>query len=351
MTVNAENVTNEHSDAVSAIPGQILTTSNLCDPTPRRAQLAAQDLSANRTAACNYPDVVSQPMTPPRPVDVTAFVPELAELTQVTTRLHPRPGTPRDHKSSIGGPMLWPDGEPWPTCVTPWYSGNGATGWQPHGTPNPLVPVLQLFAADTPTVHFPVGSDLLQLLWCPALHRDLPGQRDAYAPAVTMIWRNSADLTAAYCVPPDQIDFEDELIPVPCTLHPEQVVEYRQELGEELWEKIRDLDERGWNGTSLQYRYDLSVAPGTKAGGWARWHALDPYPMPCADCGEQLNLLISFDTCERDDGAGSWDAIDAAERNLDLGNITGLTLGRGGDLQIFSCPANPRHQHHVLVQG
>lgn len=166
-----------------------------------------------------------------------------------------------------------------------------------------------------------------------------------------MIWRNSADLTATYGAPPDTIDFEDESIPIPCALHPEQVVEYRQELGEELWEKIRDLDECGWKGTSLRYQYDLSVAPGTKAGGWARWHALDPDPMPCADCGEQLDLLVSFDTCERDDGAGHWNAIDPTEPDLDLKNITGLTLGRGGDLQIFGCRVNPHHQHHVLVQG
>ncbi|ORA60362.1 hypothetical protein EJ571_17470 [Mycobacteroides franklinii] len=247
--------------------------------------------------------------------------------------------------------MYWPENEAWPTCVTPWYSGNGPTGWQPHSAPNPLVPVLQLFAADAPTICFPVGSDLLQLLWCPVIHRDLPGQRDAYAPSVKVIWRNSMDVRVASSAPPNPIDFEDESIPVPCSLHPEKIVEYSQELHNTLWDKVRDLDELGWNGTNLCYQYDLSVAPGTKVGGWPRWHALDPYPMPCTDCGRELELLVSFDTGERDEGAGHWNAIDPSERDVDLRDITGLTLGRGGDLQIFGCRTNPHHQHHVLVQG
>ncbi|SLF61612.1 Uncharacterised protein [Mycobacteroides abscessus subsp. bolletii] len=247
--------------------------------------------------------------------------------------------------------MYWPDNEPWPTCVAPWYSGNGATGWQSHDTPNPLVPVLQLLAADAPTIRFPAGSDLLQLLWCPVIHRDIPGQREAYAPAVKIFWRNSASLSAACGVPTPPIDFDDESIPFPCSLHPEQVVEYSQELHGELDDKTRILDELGWNGTGLSYQFDLSVAPGTKVGGWPRWHALDPYSMPCADCGEQLELLVSFDTCERDNGSGYWNPIDTSKPDVDLLNITGLTLGCGGDLQIFWCRENPHHHKHVLVQG
>ncbi|MEU0600681.1 hypothetical protein ABZ484_20955 [Streptomyces sp. NPDC006393] len=50
--------------------------------------------------------------TPPRPVDVTALFPELAPLARTATRLHPRPGSPTVHDSSVGGPLLWPADEP-----------------------------------------------------------------------------------------------------------------------------------------------------------------------------------------------------------------------------------------------
>ncbi|MFD8667671.1 hypothetical protein ACFV1U_20040, partial [Streptomyces microflavus] len=41
--------------------------------------------------------------TPPRPVDVTAVFPQLAALARTATRLHPRPGAPTPHHSSVGG--------------------------------------------------------------------------------------------------------------------------------------------------------------------------------------------------------------------------------------------------------
>ncbi|MFE5536584.1 hypothetical protein ACFQ78_12695, partial [Streptomyces sp. NPDC056519] len=41
--------------------------------------------------------------TPPRPVDVTAAFPQLAPLARPAIRLHPRPGSPTPHDSSVGG--------------------------------------------------------------------------------------------------------------------------------------------------------------------------------------------------------------------------------------------------------
>ncbi|MFE5868156.1 hypothetical protein ACFQ6V_05790, partial [Streptomyces roseifaciens] len=50
--------------------------------------------------------------TPPRPVDVAAVFPQLAPLARTATRLHPRPGAPSPHDSSVGGPLLWAADEP-----------------------------------------------------------------------------------------------------------------------------------------------------------------------------------------------------------------------------------------------
>ena len=44
--------------------------------------------------------------TPPRPFDVTALFPQLAPPARTATRLHPRPGSPTVHDSSVGGPLL-----------------------------------------------------------------------------------------------------------------------------------------------------------------------------------------------------------------------------------------------------
>ncbi|WP_189047046.1 hypothetical protein [Micromonospora sonchi] len=53
----------------------------------------------------------------PRPVDIALLFPELGEYAATATRLHPRPGTPTAVDSSVGGPLLWPAGEPWPVCI------------------------------------------------------------------------------------------------------------------------------------------------------------------------------------------------------------------------------------------
>ncbi|MEZ0363488.1 hypothetical protein ACAG26_07260 [Mycobacterium sp. pUA109] len=309
--------------------------------------------------------VVDTPRTPPRPVDVTALLPELAGYARFTTRLHPRRGVPTCRQSSIGGPMLWPENEPWPTCVNPWQfwditvSGSEPDDYHPHSVPNPLVPVLQLFADDAPTIQFPHGTDLLQVLWCPVDHIHVPGQEEVYGPAVTVIWRNSADLPDRAIDPPAPADFEKLLIAVPCVLHPEEVLEYPLDLPEDLWKRLYSLEEANWNDPEecsadvnpLSYQCDLSVAPGSKVGGWARWHASDPYPMPCASCGQHLDLLASFGTYERDAGNGHWNANDLAATDSGYGSVTGMILGRGGDLQIFYCTRNPGHPIHVLVQG
>lgn len=57
--------------------------------------------------------------TPPPAVDVTQVVPGIAAYARTATRLHPRPGAVSARMSHVGGPLLWPAGEPWPTCTAP----------------------------------------------------------------------------------------------------------------------------------------------------------------------------------------------------------------------------------------
>ncbi|MEV7805170.1 hypothetical protein AB0O28_19685 [Microbispora sp. NPDC088329] len=77
--------------------------------------------------------------TPAPPVDVTEKFPELVEYARTTVRLHPRPGTPAVRDSHIGGPLLWPAGEAWPTCDAPILDVAGDFNqWRPD-SPRPCV--------------------------------------------------------------------------------------------------------------------------------------------------------------------------------------------------------------------
>lgn len=354
--------------------------------------------------------------TPPRPIDVTAALPELAAHARETTRLHPRPGAPTAADSSIGGPLRWPADEPWPTCsalrmvrrsapLEPTLtaglkkaqaerearrrSGLGArltaehralldapalrgksvdlinytAHWyepEAHPEPNPLVALAQLHAHDIPTVAFPPGTDLLQVLWCPTDHQDLPGQTRYWGPAVHLVWRRAADVTPARgdrgAAPPEPHDATDSYLPTPCVLHPEQVTEYQyadllpQSPPNALRDRLDALDDQWESETGYSYQYDLSIAPGCKAGGWASWHVIDPAPVDCR-CGAPMDVMLTLDSCEWDGGSKSWRPVDdAAADRVGAARPTGLTHGRWGALRIFICPVDPGHPHRLNIQ-
>ncbi|WP_434482008.1 hypothetical protein [Streptomyces sp. NBC_01340] len=45
------------------------------------------------------------PTTPPRPLDVTALLPQLAPPARTATRLHPRSGSPTPHDNRRAAPL------------------------------------------------------------------------------------------------------------------------------------------------------------------------------------------------------------------------------------------------------
>ncbi|MET9827992.1 hypothetical protein ABZ078_01500 [Streptomyces sp. NPDC006385] len=297
--------------------------------------------------------------TPPRPLDVAAVFPQLAPLARTATRLHPSPGSPSPRDSSVGGPLLWPAGEPWPHCDGP-HELNGvepamsladvrlerriraaAQGrsmtpqeretlarirpprkYPIRRSPGPhsydgsiaMLPLAQLYVRDVPDLRAPAGTDLLQVLWCPFDHPPMK-----FMPRTALFWRSAATVTDILTAPPEPSAVQFDLyVPEPCLLAPEQVTEYPNpmELSKELRDPLGDWSKWQAAGAAVDSSYapypeefygdHLSVAPGWKVGGWASWGYTDPVPQFCPTCDTKMDPLLTIATFEWDDSTRGW---------------------------------------------
>lgn len=289
--------------------------------------------------------------TPLPTLDPEHYLPELAAVRRVTTRLHPRPGDPGVFDSSLGGPLRWPASDPLPVCEVD-HADDGDDG------PVPLIPVLQLFRRDVPSlvnVDWPEGAELLQVLWCPRDHDD-PG----WWPLPRLVWRRRAELESETVALPAARVVDETLHPAPCVLHPEPgVVEYTMsDAPPGFWPPLRERGEEFQEKTGLRFGSHLTVAPGTKLGGWPNWHQ-PPYWPEC-ECGGRPVYFLSVQTYEFDGGeAVRWvpfhdqDMVTRFYRDRDsvdfevfeaARNPHGLQIGRSGGLHLFlcvQCPGTP----------
>lgn len=296
--------------------------------------------------------------TPPRPFGITALFPQLAPLARTATRLHPHPGAPSARDSSVGGPLLWPAGEPWPHCegpheldgVNPALSpadlrlrrriraaaqGRDLTPQErkilrriepPRTYPRPrpsrqpydgsmaMLPLAQLYVRDVPGLCAPAGADLLQVLWCPFDHPPMQ-----FMPRTLLFWRSAATVSDILAAPPEPpvVQF-DGYLPEPCLLAPEQITEYPNplELSKEVRAQLGDWSKWQAAGDAVDSQYasypeefytgNLSVAPGWKVGGWAAWGYTDPRPQSCPACDTTMVPLLTIPTYEWDDSTRSW---------------------------------------------
>jgi hypothetical protein len=228
-------------------------------------------------------------------LDIAEIIPEFKSLGKTTVRLHPRVGTAGPQSSNLGGHILWPSREPWPVCDT-------------HETP--FVPVLQLLKEDVPEIGFQEHTDCFQLLWCPYDHDPVEG------PSPWAFWRDRSQIENPRVELAPRTDPDALYFPRPCLIHPERVVEYP--LSSELTTEIRSKIEQSLAIKELlaigqeKYRsafgfpfsaltlYDafLSVADGTKVGGYPGW-VQDPWYPSCI-CGDTMEHLITFASFEFD---------------------------------------------------
>ncbi|WP_067481432.1 hypothetical protein [Actinomadura hibisca] len=280
-----------------------------------------------------------------KPVDIAAVFPELAEFARTTVRLHPRWGEPTAWDSSLGGPLLWPADEAWPHCTD--HQAHERSGYT-ETEPVPLVAVLQLYAHDVPELPFPNGTDICQVLWCPFVHQ--PG----LVPRVELHWRSEVAVTAPLEAAPDPVPASSgNYLPATCLLHPERVTEYPYP-GDPL---PPELLERIWEGDGpWSYQHHLSVAPGTKVGGWVSF-AQDPSWPDCA-YGHPMDHLLTIASRESD--GESWKTWTPVEEEAlaeveaspipthdrtDLlyrpGHPSELMIGDAGSLYVFVCTTCP----------
>lgn len=351
-----------------------------------------------------------------RPIDIARLFPELRFLAKSATRLHPRRDEPQPRDSSIGGPLLWPIDEPWPVCrlprmvkrerpITPGELRQRETHLDAHrarreqllagpNTPDelkqaltrfqasldvaraaveparvvktwrqeapaaadPMVGLLQLRAADAPNVAFPDGADLLQLLWCPHNHSDVPANPRYVGPAPLLVWRRAAEVHDVLDqIPPPAADaHEGSYLPRPCALSPEQVVEYPDidDLPGALRDRVRVWSDQLEADCGLSYRADLSTAPGWKIGGWPSWYQ-DPCHLTC-ECDTEMTLLLRIASSEW--GGRSWRPTqdlhypDTGIEGLHVAEPTDVIVGRQGDLHLFWCPRDPHHPLQMVTQ-
>ena len=76
----------------------------------------------------------------------------------------------------------------------------------------------------------------------------------------------------------------------------------------------------------------------SKIGGWTSWYATDRSELDCGTCGAQLRQTIAFATEEQDGACGCAPT-----------EPVGWTLGRGGTLNVFTCPGDVRHPFKVRI--
>ncbi|MFB7455589.1 DUF1963 domain-containing protein [Streptomyces sp. NPDC056188] len=282
--------------------------------------------------------------TPPRPLDVEALFPEVADYRKTAVRLHPRLGDPSARQSSLGGPVLWPLSEPWPHCE----DDHPPTAFSPPAQGLiPLVPVLQLFATDVPDLAFPSAADLLQVLWCPFDHED------GYVPRPEMYWRDSSLSDLQPAKPPCPTGPDNDYLPDACVLHPERVTDYPNwdlpdEVADALEVRFEQLEEEtGWS-----YWSHLSVSDGVKVGGYPTWTQEPDWPT-CPTCSVRMEHLLTINSSEFDgESWRTWLPIEDTpatgtiwdlpyEQRTEIQCPPGLMLGDMGGIYLFECTSCP----------
>ena len=263
---------------------------------------------------------ISGPFTTPAPaVDLLEVSPTLRGVAKLTHRLHPTPAafeTLMHTESHFGGPLDWP----------------GEVAFPVTESGRLLLPVLQLKSQDAPgQAKFKPGSDLLHLFW-DARSKGTPTD-------VRCVWGNAGcgltphPLAGLGGRPDDETWLREglfpSLVPVPAKVHPERLLEFPGD--EILPERMKAELYPELPGGVAQYRESLSVALGSKVGGYEPNQPRETRPA-CVTCTRQMHYLLTISDHEYAEAGGRWQPTPAGSRHpLDL------KLGARGAVNVFVC--------------
>ncbi|NOU88215.1 hypothetical protein GC102_20935 [Paenibacillus sp. LMG 31460] len=239
--------------------------------------------------------------------DIENIFPELAQYRKNTIRLHPiRITESAEFVQLVTGEAIW--GE-----------------HQLH-----YIPIFQILKTDFSEVDFPDENDVLNIFWCPKDHGEV------LEPQFKAIWGKSARLNNSNHI---------------ISLNPEAVIEYpslekllsiNEPLGRSLMEWQSRKGEENEEEEAI-YEYQLSVADGTKIGGYVNWVQSDETPN--CECNNEMEHLLTVSEAEFDGGTyGRWCPIELEDvwklpykERVNLQSPLGLSLGDMGKIYFFIC--------------
>jgi hypothetical protein len=253
--------------------------------------------------------------------DIPELYPSLLSLGRPTTLLNWTPGEAAIRESSMGGHLLWPRSEPWPVCERR-HGHLASTGFVEKDESNEpkahLVALLQLRASDVPTIRFPEGMDLVQILWCPALHME------GGVPAPVIYWRDTAQVSDALDRHPPVRESQSEGRPFPCVPAPEALLDFPDPIdlpADAARQAFGDDDPEDEADTYAELVRDRWA---DKAGGYP--YCPQELCQPCCpECSMEMSLLVQL-----------------FSQRLALGAAgSRVQFGRGERMAIFMCTTCP----------
>jgi predicted DNA-binding WGR domain protein len=246
------------------------------------------------------------PIGPP-PLDALKICPSLRSKRSVATLIRSaRSGSLAPSASKIGGRFYWPEREPWPRC-------------RRHN--DFLVGVLQIARDDFPTLPFPSGSDIFQLLWC--THYE---PRAEFHPK--LLFRTVSAVPLLERIPAPNLR---ENVPRSCAIFPEKV----QELP--AFNRLSRQERLALEEVEGVYTGACSVGWSSKVGGHVAW-IQDPQILLCT-CGRRMQHYLTLASAQRKQGQERW----GMER-------TGLWIRGSGALYVFVCRRCEPWRFRMAVQ-
>lgn len=291
--------------------------------------------------------------------DIPTLFPAMASHSRSTTLLNWLPARPEPHESSLGGPILWPVDELWPTCAfrhghiaeigdpVESHPGSGQMVTRSafvekdeSGEPEAhLVAVLQLRADDVPALRFPAGRDLMQLLWCPAVHIE------GGIPAPRLYWRDSTSIGETLDGHPPVRQSQAVYLPYPCVPVSETLRDFPHpaDLPAEVWEEVFGCAEDPEEAEQA-YQDLLTDRWSDKAGGYP-YCAQEAFQPLCASCGGQMDLMVQLFSQRRFKDEVLIQADTLAAAGIDPSALpdpgTSISFGRMERMAVFACSTCP----------